>query len=218
VEVHCDEGLATRIGPESCASAREGRGEALTGGLAGWVLSREKTIPGADPVSPRGRRDDRPREREWPVGPARSQTPCMHTSSLRGNREISRLTTGPKGLLARIGKVKAVADDARTGEVGQARSTREVPEQSPGDRAAEGMEGRCLVKGIAEPERTSRTPSRQDVSNAPARRCRGTAWVTHTPNAATSSPETRARCGKSARRDLCGGRRVIAVPTATVSQ
>lgn len=35
------EGLANRDGPESCAESREGLGEALTGGSAGWVLSRE---------------------------------------------------------------------------------------------------------------------------------------------------------------------------------
>jgi len=35
------EGLASRTGPESCVVAREGRGEALTGVHAGWVLSRE---------------------------------------------------------------------------------------------------------------------------------------------------------------------------------
>jgi hypothetical protein len=31
VEVHHDEGVANRIDPESCADAREGLGEALTG-------------------------------------------------------------------------------------------------------------------------------------------------------------------------------------------
>ncbi len=36
-----NEGLASHIGPESCASAREGGGEALTGVCAGRVWSRE---------------------------------------------------------------------------------------------------------------------------------------------------------------------------------
>jgi hypothetical protein len=36
-----DEGLASHIGPESCADACKGGGEALTGGRVGWVLSRE---------------------------------------------------------------------------------------------------------------------------------------------------------------------------------
>jgi RNA-directed DNA polymerase len=35
------EGLAPHDGPESCAGIREGAGEALTGGSAGRVLSRE---------------------------------------------------------------------------------------------------------------------------------------------------------------------------------
>lgn len=38
-----DEGLASHIGPESCADVRKGGGEALTGGRVGWVLSREIT-------------------------------------------------------------------------------------------------------------------------------------------------------------------------------
>jgi len=49
VKVHYDEGLAIRIGPEPCAGAREGTGEASAGVCAGQPLSREKTlISGAD--------------------------------------------------------------------------------------------------------------------------------------------------------------------------
>jgi hypothetical protein len=40
VQVHHDEGLANRIDPESCADAREGIGEALTGERIGQPLSR----------------------------------------------------------------------------------------------------------------------------------------------------------------------------------
>ena len=51
VRVHDDEGVAIHIGPESCAVAREGLGEALTGVRIGQPLSREKVdIPGADAV------------------------------------------------------------------------------------------------------------------------------------------------------------------------
>ena len=35
------EGVATHPGPESCSVGRKGDGEALTGGRAGQVLSRE---------------------------------------------------------------------------------------------------------------------------------------------------------------------------------
>ena len=40
MQVHHDEGLANRIDPESCADAREGIGEALTGERIGQPLSR----------------------------------------------------------------------------------------------------------------------------------------------------------------------------------
>ena len=51
MEVHHDEGVANRIDPESCAVAREGNCEALTGERIGQPLSRESTlIPGADVV------------------------------------------------------------------------------------------------------------------------------------------------------------------------
>ena len=51
MQVHHDEGVANRIDPESCAVAREGIGEALTGERTGQPLSRESTlILGADVV------------------------------------------------------------------------------------------------------------------------------------------------------------------------
>ena len=51
MQVHHDEGVANRIDPESCASTREGIGEALTGERIGQPLSRESTlILGADVV------------------------------------------------------------------------------------------------------------------------------------------------------------------------
>jgi hypothetical protein len=51
VKVHCDEGVANHIGPESCAGVCEGTGEALTGECIGQPLSREIAfILGADSV------------------------------------------------------------------------------------------------------------------------------------------------------------------------
>ncbi len=51
MQVHCDEDVASRIDPESCAGPREGVGEALTGECTGQPLSCErKVIPGADAV------------------------------------------------------------------------------------------------------------------------------------------------------------------------
>ena len=52
MQVHHDEGVANRIDPESCASTREGIGEALTGERIGQPLSRESLkISGADVVA-----------------------------------------------------------------------------------------------------------------------------------------------------------------------
>ena len=56
MEVLCDEGLASHIGPESCGAAREDRDEALTGEGAGRPLSRDSQLQrGADVVELHGR-------------------------------------------------------------------------------------------------------------------------------------------------------------------
>jgi len=86
------EGVATRSGPESCAVAREGEGEALTGERVGWVLSREDLtqLRGADAVRVSGRPHRAHRYREMLPDPARSETPCTHGTTSNGNREIPR--------------------------------------------------------------------------------------------------------------------------------
>ena len=75
MQVPCDEGVAIHIGPESCAVAREGLGEALTGERIGQPLSRERNlIPGADAVvQTEGNTHGRDR-RERLGGPAWSKT------------------------------------------------------------------------------------------------------------------------------------------------
>ncbi len=42
MKVHCDEGVATHIGPEPCADIREDTGEASVGERIGQPSSREK--------------------------------------------------------------------------------------------------------------------------------------------------------------------------------
>jgi hypothetical protein len=84
-------GLANRDDPESCGGARKGVGEALTGEGAGWVLSREKSDDrDADPVGEWGRPQPTLRHGKERWYPARSETPGMHGSNLRENREILR--------------------------------------------------------------------------------------------------------------------------------
>ena len=71
MQVHHDGGVANRIDPESCAVAREGIGEALTGERTGQPLSRESNLfPGADVVPLSGRQYGWARYRERPDGPA----------------------------------------------------------------------------------------------------------------------------------------------------
>ena len=101
------EGVATHTGPESCVAARKGSGEALTGGGAGWVFSREihEPLRGADVLEDSGRphRARRYREARW--DPARSETPGMHGDISHGNRESPRSSAG-EGSADRIGKSK----------------------------------------------------------------------------------------------------------------
>jgi len=107
VQVHHDEGVANRIGPESCAAAREGISEALTGECTSQPLSRESTLfPGADvvPVT-EGNTDGRdiasaqtPRRglRHWHVRTLLAREPGDPTSDHR-----------PCAGLVRIGKARS---------------------------------------------------------------------------------------------------------------
>ncbi len=109
------EGLAAHNGPGSCVVAREGRGEALTGGRAGRVLSHESNLchradlRGADAVEVRGTLHSTHRQREMrrnPASPAgragRSQTPCMYGNTSRENRE-SPCPPAADGVAGRVG-------------------------------------------------------------------------------------------------------------------
>ncbi len=100
------ERLATHTGPESCAAAREGGGEALTGERAGRAFSRERNLlRGADAVGESGRLQPRHRQREMPRYPARSETPCTYGSASHENREIPGLPAAG-GATGRVGKSK----------------------------------------------------------------------------------------------------------------
>jgi hypothetical protein len=84
-------GLANHSGPESCGGARKSDGEALTGEVAGWVLSREMNlVRDADPVGEWGTQQSTFCFGQGRWYPARSETPGMHGSNLRENREILR--------------------------------------------------------------------------------------------------------------------------------
>jgi len=102
------EGLAAHSGPESCVTARKGRGEALTGVRAGRVLSRENNIlRGADAVKGGGRPHPTHRQRKVRRSPARSETPCMYGNTSRENREVL-CSPMADGTVGRVGKSKDV--------------------------------------------------------------------------------------------------------------
>ena len=100
------------------------------------------------------------------------------------------------------------------------RSTDEAPEQSrdgPGRQGLGGGGGRGGKGARSEEERTAA----HVPDSAPDPACHRS-WPRTDRGYGLQSlirdhvrPSAGARCGKAARRDLCGGRRVIAVPTAT---
>ena len=106
MQVPYDEGVASHIGPESCAVAREGLGEALTGECTGQPLSRERSlILGADAVHKvEGNMSGRDNAR--PGRPGVVRDPGMCRRSLRGNREISRSAVRQSPPV-RIGKARS---------------------------------------------------------------------------------------------------------------
>jgi len=113
VKVSHVEGVANHNGLESCGATRKDGDEALTEERAGWVLSREnmtllrkqQALQGADALETSGRQHRVHRHRKVYLAPARSQTPSMHGTILRGNREIPRPSAG-ENPADRIGKSK----------------------------------------------------------------------------------------------------------------
>src|SRR5215470_18219976 len=80
---------------------------------------------------------------------------------------------------------------------------------------AEVVEGRASLEGNSRQAAVVRTLSRATTSI----RLAAVRWCAcgFKPRAANVRPEGGARCVSSARRDLCGGRSVMSVPTATVA-
>lgn len=82
------EDLASHTDPESCAVARKGGREALTGACAGELWSRAMMmVRGADAVSARGRPRPMSCHGKRHGDLARSKHLCMHSTTARENRE-----------------------------------------------------------------------------------------------------------------------------------
>lgn len=107
VQVHNDEGVANRIGPEPCADTREGVGEASVGDRAGQPLSYEILIfPGCRRCSALRKATRAKRVIASASRPGVVEDPGMCGRSLHGNREISCLAMA-LGAVARIGKARS---------------------------------------------------------------------------------------------------------------
>ena len=106
MQVPYDEGVANHIDPESCAVAREGLGEALTGGRIGQPLSRERFLFWV-PTPCKWRKATHPgASSRAPGRPGVVRDPGMCRRSLHGNREISRSTARQQPSV-RIGKARS---------------------------------------------------------------------------------------------------------------
>lgn len=102
------EDIAHHNGPESCAHAREGLGEALTGGGTGRVLSREILTHFGAPTS-WDEAEGNTARRDFAsggFGSARSETLSMYSSTTHGSREIPCSARG--GALVRTGNSEEV--------------------------------------------------------------------------------------------------------------
>jgi RNA-directed DNA polymerase len=160
------EGPASHGGPESCAGAREGAGEALTGVYMGGVLSREnRRNQGADDVVLSGRQHAYAQNGESTSNPARSETSSTCRNSMRENREIPCLPF-ERDSEGRAGKV----DDRNPAMHGHGKSDNSIvpakPPNKAGRPAAEVVEGRGLTKENASQQNAHRTQSRESVPNA----------------------------------------------------
>ena len=77
-----EDGVATRLGPESCAGRREASGEVLTGGSAGPVLSCDIKELGVPTPFPKAEGNTGVgADREPSSDPAQSETRCMRGRS-----------------------------------------------------------------------------------------------------------------------------------------
>ena len=92
MQVPYDEGVANHIGPELCAVAREGLGEALTGECTGQPLSRERVLSWVPTPCIRWKARRPAAKARVVEQPGVVRDPGMCRRSLHGNREISRAT------------------------------------------------------------------------------------------------------------------------------
>ena len=157
------EGRATRSGPESCGVGSNAQAEALTGGVAGRVLSCEiKSSSGPTLLTYAEGNTGVGAEGESTAARTQSKTPHMQGHFLHGNRETP-VASCINGMQERAGK--AAGRTPAMHATGESDAVI-VPEKLPNKAvraAAEAAEGRTATERNAEQSATLRTPSRVGV-------------------------------------------------------
>jgi hypothetical protein len=208
VRVSHSEGATNHTDPAPWRVGREPCGQALAGARAGWVLSRERSTSGcrrfsfarkATPVTPLARGATGPREVEDP----------MHARTL-----LARNLGDPEAGLATRRGPRGESERSTAAMYGIGKSDEPIV---PAKRPNKGVGGnhvrrRARREGVF--GRGKSTHALQNLDSAPKWNCNRGRRGYATPLDA-SLPKAGARCGSAARRDLCGGRPVRAVPTAT---
>jgi hypothetical protein len=106
VQVPDNKDVANHVVPESCAAHREVRREALTGVRIGQPLSRDRSLSWVPTLFHLRKATRTGAFTQALARPGAVVEPGMCARSLRGNREISGLTSRSTGL-ARIGKARS---------------------------------------------------------------------------------------------------------------
>ena len=165
VKVPYDEGVASHIGPESCAGGREAVRRSVDRGTRRPAIERRKTSHPERRCHPVGRRQHGPVAlSRAPVGSASSVEPGMRVRLATGTERSPVRPRQPGG--------------GPHGEGGEPKTMMHGPEKSDspivpmkpankaGRSAAESVEGRGGAKGNAGLQSTVRTQSREAVSQA----------------------------------------------------
>ena len=154
-------GLASHLGPESCAGGRKAAGEALTGAHPGQPLSCEINTSGVPTrlSDAEGNTVHGVMGESW-ADPAQSKTLSMGGNSLHGNREIPSTPT----VDGATGRPEQVQNRTAGMHVEGKSDDRIVAEKSSNNatRSAETMEGRRSTKGNTLEPAASWTQSQKD--------------------------------------------------------
>ena len=159
------EGAATHTGPESCRVTRKGSAEVLAGERAGQVLSRERSqTPGRRRCYLKRKAHIRSTDNARCDGALRGRRPCARMEAPCAGTGRSQVCPEQQWRWDVSGSLRTQADDERTWEVGQTRSTWEVPEQC---RATGGGGDGRQGYGQREPQPAKRGPDTEPDSGAP---------------------------------------------------